>query len=188
VTVAVSVGPVDEAVEVEVCFSEGDSVKNFRLHVLPEIGNLKLTQLSGTRLSALYRKLETSGRKDHESGAPLSARTICYVHTTVKAMLGEAVRQGLLVANPADKATPPAAREAKAPEIRPWTASQLAAFLAWANGRGCSDALAWEVLAFTDMRRGELLALEWRDLDTGAGRLSVRRSAGIVKSKGEGEP
>ena len=36
------------------------------------------------------------------------------------------------------------------------------------------------------MRRGELLALRWRDFDLDAGRVSVRRSTGIVKVKGEG--
>jgi integrase len=37
------------------------------------------------------------------------------------------------------------------------------------------------------MRRGELLALRWRDLDLDAGRVSVRRSVGVVKTKGKGE-
>jgi integrase len=43
------------------------------------------------------------------------------------------------------------------------------------------------VLAYTGMRRGELLALRWRDLDMDEARLSVRRSVGVVKIKGEGE-
>ena len=69
-----------------------------------------------------------------------------------------------IATNPADKAKPPAAREAKAPEIHPWTAAQLSSFLSWADERGCADAAAWRVLAFTGARRGEVLALRWRDL------------------------
>ncbi len=37
------------------------------------------------------------------------------------------------------------------------------------------------------MRRGEALALRWRDVDLDAGRLAVRRSVGVVKAKGAGE-
>lgn len=88
---------------------------------------------------------------------------------------------------PADKAKPPAARDAKAPEIHPWTAGELSAFLSWVDDHGCSDAVAYRLLAYTGVRRGELLALRWRDLDTDAGRLSVRHSVGVVKSKGKGE-
>jgi integrase len=47
--------------------------------------------------------------------------------------------------------------------------------------------VAWRLLATTGMRRGEALALRWRDLDVDAGRLSVRRSVGVVKTKGQGE-
>lgn len=36
------------------------------------------------------------------------------------------------------------------------------------------------------MRRGEALALRWRDVDLDAARLAVRRSVGTVKTKGAG--
>lgn len=40
----------------------------------------------------------------------------------------------------------------------------------------------------TGMRRGELLALRWRDVDLDAATVSVRRSAGVVRVAGEGAP
>jgi integrase len=69
--------------------------------------------------------------------------------------------------------------------MHPWAAEQLAAFLAWSAGHGRHHA-AWRVLAYTGMRRGECLALRWRDVDLDAGAVSVRRSAGVVRNKGEG--
>ncbi|MBD5832156.1 Arm DNA-binding domain-containing protein, partial [Janibacter melonis] len=53
--------------------------KNVRLHVVPHIGALRLEQLTGTRLTKLYRHLETAGRADGQGG--LSPRTVRYVHT-----------------------------------------------------------------------------------------------------------
>jgi integrase len=48
-------------------------------------------------------------------------------------------------------------------------------------------AMGWRLLAATGMRRGEALALRWRDVDLDAGRVQVRRSIGRVKTKGVGE-
>jgi hypothetical protein len=50
--------------------------KNVRLHLTPAIGTLRLDQVTGTRLTALYRTLETSGRADGQGG--LSPRTVRY--------------------------------------------------------------------------------------------------------------
>jgi integrase len=100
-------------------------------------------------------------------------------------VLRQAVRDGLLLRNPADAATPPTAMEAKAPEMTCWTAEQLAAFLGWAQG-GPQNYPLWHLLAMTGMRRGEALALRWRDIDLDAGTASVRRSAGMVRVAGEG--
>ena len=106
-------------------------------------------------------------------------------------MLGSALGAALndevpmLARNPAVKARPPTAREANAaaPEMHPWDAGQLRRFLDWARDHSHMHA-AWYVAAYTGVRRGELLALRWRDVDLDAGTISVRRSVGIVRVKG----
>jgi integrase len=92
----------------------------------------------------------------------------------------------LLARNPAVKSRPPTAKRARAeaPEMHPWTAGQLSRFLSWARDHSRMHA-AWYVLAYTGMRRGELLALRWRDVDLDAATISVRRSVGVVRAKGE---
>ncbi len=161
--------------------------KNIRLHVIPYLGGLPLASLTPKRIAALYRQLETGGRADHRKGEGLSARTVRYVATILHAALGEAVEDGLLARNPADmkRAKPPSAKDAEPPEMHPWTERQLAAFLAWARDHS-QLWVAWRVLAMTGMRRGELLALRWRDIDLDAGTISIRRSAGVIRVKGEG--
>jgi integrase len=159
--------------------------KNVRLHVEPHIGALRLEQLTGTRLTKLYHQLEQSGRVDGKGG--LSARTVRYVHTIVHAGLGAAVRDGLLAVNPADKADPPSAKAAASPEMHPWTVEELRVFLDQRAQVEDELLIAWALLAATGMRRGEALALRWGDVDFDGNRISVRRSATVIKHKGAGE-
>jgi len=143
-----------------------------------------LPQVTGLKLTGHYRALEKAGRKDHKAGEGLSPRTVRYLHTIVSRVLRQAVKDGLL-RNPAEVATPPSAREARPPEMTCWDARQLAAFLGWAAEHSQHHAL-WRALAHTGARRGEMLALRWRDLDLDAATVSIRRSAGMVRNVGEG--
>jgi integrase len=58
------------------------------------------------------------------------------------------------------------------------------AFLGWARGHGDNFTL-WHVLALTGARRGEALALRWRDFDLEAATVRIRRSVGMVRNAGE---
>ncbi len=164
--------------------------KNIRLHIDPYLGANPMSRLTGAAVDAWMRQLETSGRAD--GGEGLSARTVRYVYTILvytilRSTLSDAVKHGRLARDPTDRSTPPSPSEARPPEMQAWTAPELARFLRWAKDRDPDLAMGWRLLAATGMRRGEALALRWRDVDLVAGRLQVRRSVGTVKTKGAGE-
>jgi integrase len=139
-----------------------------RLHIKPTLGTTKLEKLTAMQLENLYHQKLDAG---------LSARRVRYIHVTIRKALKDAVRLQLLSRNVADAAIPP--RQTKT-EIEPLTQDQMRSLLDAARG----DRLeALYVLACTTgMRQGELLGLQWKDIDLDAGTLKVSRSVyeGIV--------
>jgi integrase len=91
-------------------------------------------------------------------------------------MLAEALRCEKVGENVAVKARPPKAKAAKAKTYPTWNYEQLNVVLAVAAGHQ-HDAL-WTVAAWTGMRRGELVALRWGDVDLDARTITVCRSVG----------
>lgn len=155
-----------------------------RLHILPSIGSKPLEKVTAADLDTMYRALETGGfRRADNPGTPLSARTVQYAATITSAMLSDAVNAGLLVVNPAEKAHPPSAAEARAPEQVAWTTEQAAAFLGWVREHR-DGWQVWHLLLFTGLRRGELAGLRWSDIDLEHGTISVRRSIHVVVEDG----
>ncbi|WP_430332724.1 tyrosine-type recombinase/integrase [Rhodococcus sp. ACT016] len=159
--------------------------RNIDLHVVPYIGDVPLADLTGARLTGLYHQLETDGfRRGSKAGRQgLSARTVLYVHTVLKKALKDAVEDGLLVVNPADKAKPPSARQARAPEMQVWAPTQARAFLDWAReNRG--DWREWHMLLHTGLRRGELVGLRWSDVDLDNATAAISRHVGVLVEDG----
>ena len=145
------------------------------VHAIPELGDIPLQSLDPMMLDRLYAKMLRDGRRDGQGG--LSPRTTRFTHTVLRKALADAVRKGLLVANPADRATPPSAKAARPPEMRFWTPAQLHAFLE-SIGTGNRLYGLWRILALTGLRRGEVAGLRWHDLDLqedeqGPGRIHV---------------
>jgi integrase len=159
--------------------------KNIRLHIDPHLGSRQVARLTGPMVDIWMRRLESAGRADGTGG--LSARTVRYIFTILRSALSDAVKHGRLSVNPTDRSTPPSPSEARPPEMQAWTAAELGRFLRWAAAYDGDAAIGWRLLAATGMRRGEALARRWRDIDLDAGRLAVRRSLGVVKTKGAGQ-
>ena len=147
-----------------------------RAHLSPRIGGIPLVRLGREQITSCYRDLRASGRADGDAGG-LSQKSVYNVHLVLRKALGDAVDEGFLEVNPAVRAwTAPRAVAA----MRTWTEDEAAQFLRMAAGH--PDAALYRLALATGMRRGELLGLRWRDLDLGAGSLSVRQQ--VVRAAG----
>jgi integrase len=137
-----------------------------------DLASIRLQDVRGGHLNALYATLETSGRRN---GKPLAAKTIRNVHTLLHRALRDAVRWDLLIRNPADVADPP---KVPRPTARYWTAEQVGKFLSATT----DDRLGplWLTIATTGLRRGEALALRWSDMQLDKGRASISRTLSWV--------
>ena len=101
----------------------------------------------------------------------LSARSVQIVHGTLHTMLGEAVRDEVITRNPAAVVRSPAlTRE----EVKPWSPQEASAFLSASVDHRLYAVFAVGVAL--GLRRGELLALRWSDVDLDEGLVHVRQN------------
>jgi integrase len=104
---------------------------------------------------------------------PLSAATVRRIHFAVRGVLSAAERWGWITSNAAVVARKP---RAPAPQPDPPTVAQAARIIdaAWAEDDDWGT-LVWLVMV-TGLRRAELLALRWSDVDLDTGTVTVRRN------------
>ncbi|MFJ1511877.1 site-specific integrase [Cellulosimicrobium funkei] len=68
-----------------------------------------------------------------------------------------------------------------------WNAEQVRSFCSWALDTHRPWAYAWSILARTGLRTGELLGLEWHDVDLDAGTLTIRQALHYSKAAPHGQ-
>jgi integrase len=112
---------------------------------------------------------------------PMAASSIRQVHWILSAALAAAVRWEWIRSNPADNAKKPKQR---APQPEPPSAADAARIVAAAWEQDADwGALVW-LVTVTGMRRGEVVALRWSDVDLAGGMLAIRRN--YVRSRSRG--
>ena len=140
-----------------------------RSHLIPSLGQVPLTQLKPEHLQRLYSEKLSAGRFDGKGG--LSKRSVQYIHVTLHKALKNAVKLGMIGRNPADAVEPPRPQHH---EMQTMNESDIHIFLELAKSTPYY-ALFYLAL-FTGMRRSELLALRWCDVDLLLCQLSVTRT------------
>jgi integrase len=115
----------------------------------------------------LYSKLQRA--KPH--GAGLAPRTVGHVHRLLHRVFGHAVKWGMIAINPVAAAEPPRVERVEIDILRP---EDIGAML-----HGLRDSRLYAVAVVglsTGMRRGEIAALRWSDIDLDKGKIRVERS------------
>jgi hypothetical protein len=148
------------------------------LHVLPTIGGLQLKQVQPLHLSDLYVQLLQRGRRDGKPGG-LKPRTVGHVHRAIHRMLKQAVRWRLIAINPASDLELPTVADEPMVTL---TIEQARTLLEAARPRPWLHALILLGVA-TGARLGELLALQWSDIDLQQGTVRIGRSRRIVNRR-----
>jgi len=133
-----------------------------RVHLIPGLGNIPLTQLKPEHLQRLYATKLVDG---------LSARTVRYLHTVLHKALQTAMKWGRVSRNVADGVDVPRARRT---EMQTWDEDDITRFLEAI--RKTPYFALFHTALFTGMRRSELLALRWCDVDFIYSQIYVTRS------------
>jgi integrase len=131
-------------------------------HIRRTLGSMKLQALKATHLASLYADLSRSG---------LAPATIRHLHVVAHRAFKEAKAWGLLRDNPVDMVRPPKMQTQEAKILQPHEAKALLTKL-----RGAPLYLLASLALGTGARRGELLALRWRDVDLDTGRMTIEQS------------
>ena len=149
-------------------------------HVLPEIGKIPLNKLSQNDLQQFYGRLKKNGRKrlTEQYGAGLSDRMVRMCHAVCRSALERAVRDDLLRTNPAVGCKLP---PKKAKEMQVLDREELQKFFIQAQTDGYYELFLLDLC--TGLRRGELIALQWGDLNFETGVLTVNKQAYTVNGE-----
>ena len=150
-------------------------------HVVPRIGNIKLAKLTGRDIQKLYNDVKANGRirvsKDGNTG--MSASYVRGLHMMLHNCLGRAVKERLILRNPTEDCIVP---KLEKKEMRILHPEDISAYLKEADKRGVLAMFFLELT--TGLRKGELVALLWSDLDEQSMTLNVCKQA--VRGNGGG--
>lgn len=159
--------------------------------LLPYFGHFYINKIRPTDIMKFYDLLEKdtqlvrkSGNNDAKTKKPLSGKTILEHHRLLRAMLHKAVYWQLIVANPAERVQAPKARKPKRKSYDDEQTKILLENLEDLSVEETKYKVAIILTVFTGVRLGELMGLEWQDIDFKNGIISINRSSQYLSDMG----
>lgn len=149
--------------------------------MLPRIGNIKLSQLTSRDIQKLYRDLQENGRLREVQRAKkpgLSNATVRGIHMMLHNALDRAVKERLILRNPTEDCIIPKIEKQEMKILHP---EDMSAYLQAADNHGVLPMFYLELVS--GVRKGELVALLWDDLDTASRTISVSKQAAVRNGK-----
>jgi integrase len=141
----------------------------------PLLGAVLLTKLRPMQISDAYAKALSSGKRQGKGG--LAPSTVRYLHVILKASMRQAVRWQILARNPVDAVDPPKVERGA---MRTYDIAQTADLIDATRGTRMTITVILAVLC--GLRRGEIAALRWRNVNLDTAQLAVTESAEQTKA------
>ena len=159
--------------------------------LLPYFGHFYVNKIKPTDIMQFYDLLSKDTqlvRKKDNNGSktlkPLSGKTILEHHRLLRAMLHKAVYWQVIVSNPAERVQPPKVKKPKRKYYDDDQCKILLENLEQLDEEQIKYKTAIILTVFTGVRLGELMGLEWNDIDFRNGIVSINRSSQYLADKG----
>lgn len=174
--------------------------------IIPQIGHLKLSKIQPLHIQALYDKLATDGYTVNGETKPYKANTLKRIHQILSSTLNTAVQWQLIESNPCHRVKPPKADRSVA-DIKNFTLEEARIFLdqldkeytTSSGGRMRKDGTAsarhyetrriplqfkvfFNMALFGGFRLGEMIALQWDDIDFENNLVHITKSSARTKN------
>ena len=150
------------------------------LHAIPSIGHIKLNKLTQADCQKFLNELKANGRKNSRDthGPGLSEKSVRSCYHVIRMSLERAIKDGLIKKNPILGCKLP---PTEPKEMKVLTKEEIQRFLIQAKEEGMYELFLLELT--TGLRRGEILALTWEDLNFETGELRINKQVVPVAGK-----
>ena len=150
-------------------------------HIIPGIGHIKLEKLTSRDIQKMYNHIKTNGRVPRYNSMKeegLSNRFVRGTHMVLHQALDQAVKERIIPSNPTNGCRIPQLEKKEMKVIAP---EQVGSYLNAAKENGVLPMFYLELTS--GLRRGELLALLWEDLDIAERTISVTKTLSAKTGK-----
>lgn len=135
-------------------------------HIAPRIGKIKLTDLKPVHIQKFYNELREHFTPGHVQN----------IGNLLTKALRQAERWDLIKRNPAALVKKPTTSR-KNSKMKVWTVEEQKTFLEYVKSESEFYYTLFLLALTSGMRKGEILGLQWNDVDTKQGIVSVKRTA-----------
>lgn len=157
-----------------------ERMKQLTVRVYPAIGHIRLDKITSRHIHQFINDLALNG-KSLKNGKPLSRKTAIHHLSFISDVFTYAVKMEMLTDNPCKRVTVPKG-EKKEKDI--YTLEEVAQLFQLLETAPLKYRTFFTLAIYSGFRRGEMLGLEWKDIDWEHNVISVRRTSNYTASKG----
>ncbi len=158
-----------------------ERMKQLTYRVYPAIEHLRLDKIKGRHIQQFINELMNS--KSERTGKPLARKTVVHHLSFISDVFNYAVKMDMIFDNPCRKVTVPKL-EVKEKEI--YTIEEITHIFELLDGDDVplKFRVFFKLAVYSGYRRGELLGLEWKNVDFEHNTIKVRRMSNYTAKNG----
>lgn len=157
-------------------------MKQLPPRVYPAIGHLRLDRITGRHIQQFINDLALNGR-NKKNGKPLSRKTVVHHLNFISDIFAYALKMNMLSDNPCRNVTVP---KGETKEKNIYTVEELAQIFELLDNENVPTKyrVFIKLAVYSGFRRGELLGLEWKDINWENNLISIRRTSNYTVEQG----